>query len=354
MRRRLFLKKSLYTSTAMVIGGRLSLLAETKPKSILVLGGTFFLGPAIVEAALAGGHTVTLFNRGVTYPELFPYVEKLRGFRSPNPDDENLSALGKRHWDVVIDVWPNDPFLAESAARLLAPRTRHYLYVSSIGAYDKIDKPGIDETHPIQQWSSSTASYGPNKAESERRLHSIVGERLTIVRPGPIKGIRSYSSELMTWFRRMLNEQSIIAPGDGSDGVEIVDARDVAAFLLRAIDRSIYGVFNLTGPAMTFREFLEKSKAATDSDAELVWIPLDFLHAQGITDHDFPFLIPGRNTFRISSKKAYDAGWETRPFRDTAFDELESVALLERYRLQDTLPADKQREVLRLWKNRAK
>ncbi|HTF70294.1 MAG TPA: NAD-dependent epimerase/dehydratase family protein [Edaphobacter sp.] len=353
MQRRSFLKHSLYTSATAALSGKVPLLADTKPKDILVLGGTFFLGPAVVEAALAAGHTVTLFNRGVTYPELFPYVEKIRGFRSSNPDDENLSGLGKRHWDVVIDVWPSDPLLAESAAKMLAPRTDHYLYVSSIGAYDNIDKPGIDETHPIQPWNSVTGGYGPEKAESERRLHSIVGERLTIVRPGPIKGVRSYSSEMMTWFRRVLTDQSIIAPGDGSDGVEIVDVRDVAAFLFRAIDRSIYGVFNLTGPAMTYREFLEKCKAATDSDAELVWIPLDYLRTQGISAQDFPFLRPGSNVFRISSKKAYDAGWDTRPFRDTAFDELESVSLLQRYRLQDTLPADKQREVLRSWRSRA-
>ena len=226
-----------------------------------------------------------------------------------------------------------------------------YLYVSSIGAYDNIDRPGIDETHPIQPWSGTAGGYGPDKAESERRLHAIVGERLTIVRPGPIKGVRSYSSELMTWFRRLRNNASIIAPGDGGDGVEIVDARDVAGFLLRAVERSIYGVFNLTGPAMTYREFIEKCKDATDSDAELVWIPLAYLQAQGISAQGFPFLRPGSNIFRVSSEKAYKAGWETRPFRDTAFDELESVALLPRYRLQDTLSSDKQQNILKLWKS---
>lgn len=351
MYRRQVLKGSIYTLAALVAGGNTSLFADTTPKRILVLGGTFFLGPAIVEAALAGGHTVTLFNRGVTNPDLFPYVEKIRGFRSPNSNDENLSGLGRRHWDVVIDVWPSDPSLAESTARLLAPRTLHYLYVSSIGAYDDIDRPGIDETHRIQSWRGTAGDYGPDKAESERRLHAIIGERLTIVRPGPIKGVRGYSSELMTWFRRMQTGASVIAPGDGTDGVEIVDVRDVAGFLLRAIERSLYGIFNLTGPAMTYREFLEKCKNATDSDAELVWIPLPYLQAHGISPQDFPFLRPGSNVFRISSEKAYKAGWETRPFRDTAFDELESVALLPRYRLHDTLSSDKQQDVLKLWKS---
>jgi 2'-hydroxyisoflavone reductase len=195
MQRRSFLKNAFYASAMAAVSGKIPLLAETTPKNILVLGGTFFLGPAVVEAALADGHTVTLFNRGVTNPELFPYVEKLRGFRNANPDDQNLSALGRRHWDVVIDVWPSDPALAESAAKMLAPRTNHYLYVSSIGAYESVNKPGLEEGHPIQSWSSAKGGYGPDKAESERRLHPIIGQRLTIVRPGPIKGARGQSSE---------------------------------------------------------------------------------------------------------------------------------------------------------------
>ena len=211
----------------------------------------------------------------------------------------------------------------------------------------------VDFSLTVTEKSFVTTSYGPDKAESERRLHPIVGERLTIVRPGPIAGIRSYSSGMLPLFRRLQTNQSVIAPGDGSDGVEVIDVRDVAAFLFRAIDRSIYGIFNLTGPTLTYREFLEKCKAATDSDAELVWIPLDYLRTQRISIQDFPFLRPGSNLFRISSKKAYDAGWVTRPFSDTVFDELESMGSLQRYRLQETLPADKEREVLRLWRSRA-
>jgi 2'-hydroxyisoflavone reductase len=353
MQRRSFLKNAFYASAMAAVSGKIPLLAETTPKNILVLGGTFFLGPAVVEAALADGHTVTLFNRGVTNPELFPYVEKLRGFRNANPDDQNLSALGRRHWDVVIDVWPSDPALAESAAKMLAPRTNHYLYVSSIGAYESVNKPGLEEGHPIQSWSSAKGGYGPDKAESERRLHPIIGQRLTIVRPGPIKGARGQSSELLTWFRRMQNGRSVIAPGDGSDGVEIVDVRDVAEFLILAIDRSIYGVLNLTGRSMAYRELLNACKSATHSDAELVWMPLGYLRTQGISAQDFPFLRPGSSIFRISSEKAYNAGWETRPFRDTAFDELASVTQVPRYPLHDTLPPDKQEEVLKLWRNRA-
>src|SRR5215469_311395 len=104
--------------------------ASLEPKRILVLGGTFFLGPAIVEAAIAEGHTVTLFNRRITNPDLFPHVEKLRGFRSGDPNNEDFSALARRHFDAVIDVWPSDPALAASAATFIKERTGHYVYVS--------------------------------------------------------------------------------------------------------------------------------------------------------------------------------------------------------------------------------
>src|SRR6476469_2822126 len=108
MDRRRFIRTSLATSVASLVAPRLSIPAwgrDITPRKILVLGGTNFLGPAVVEAAVVGGHRVTLFNRGSTHPELVPRLEKLRGFLSPDPADENVSSLGQRQWDVVVDVW---------------------------------------------------------------------------------------------------------------------------------------------------------------------------------------------------------------------------------------------------------
>jgi hypothetical protein len=148
-----------------------ALLHASTPKNILVLGGTDFLGPAVVEAALIAGHSVTLFNRGITHPQLFPELEKLHGFRSPDPNNQDLTALAHRHWDVVIDVWPNDPSLAATAAQMLSDRVGHYLYVSSIAAYSwsEFEKPGIDETAPLEPWPGDGRPYNRGKAESERR-----------------------------------------------------------------------------------------------------------------------------------------------------------------------------------------
>ena len=184
MDRRSFIKSSLVVSAASACSSLmdLSALASVAPKRVLVLGGTVFLGPAVVESLIAAGHTVTLFNRGVTNPTLFPNLEKLKGFRSSDAGDEDLSALSRRHFDVVVDVWPNDPAMAASAAEFLRERAGHYLYVSSIAAYDSKEfaKAGTVETAPMEPWNSSGRKYNRGKAESERRLHAILGERIPV------------------------------------------------------------------------------------------------------------------------------------------------------------------------------
>lgn len=369
MDRRGFIKRSLGAGAVSACSSLLpgAALAAAAPKRVLVLGGTLFLGPAIVESAIAAGHTVTLFNRGVTNPSLFPYLEKLKGFRSSDPQDEDLSTLSRRHFDVVVDVWPNDPVMVASAAHFLRDRAGQYLYVSSIAAYDSHEfaRAGVDETAPTEPWNSSGRKYNRGKAESERRLHAMLGDRLTIVRPGPIKGTRDSTPDLLTWLLRAQHGGRHIAPGDGSDPVELVDVKDVARFLVMAIDRSLYGTFNLTGREMNFRQFLGACNAATGSDARFVWIPQDFLRQHGLpTDAElntfagnFPFWRPDpatRGLYQVSSAKAFKAGWQTRPFEETAQDcliDYASMALALDW--NDYLPPGREKQVLDAWARRA-
>ena len=369
MHRRDFIKRSLIATAASACSPLCSTLglATTSPKRILVLGGTLFLGPAIVEAGIAEGHTITLFNRGVTNPDLFPHLEKLRGFRSGDGDDQNLSALGRRHFDVVIDVWPNDPAIVASAAEFLKGHVQHYLYVSSVAAYDskEFDRAGIDENAPLEPWNGLGRKYNRGKAESERRLRAILGEKLTIVRPGPIKGNRDTQPDLLTWLVRAQNGGKHIGPGDGSDPVELVDVKDVARFLMLAIRGSLYGTYNLTGRPMSFRGFLDACNAATQSDAQFVWIPQDFLRKHGLeTDSvlglfagNFPLWRPaGANPglFQISSEKAFHAGWQTRAFQETALDCLTYFrSLSDTLDWSDYLPPDKETQVLDGWAHRS-
>jgi len=369
MDRRDFIKRSFMATVASASSPLFSntALASAAPKHTLVLGGTHFLGPALVEAAIAEGHTITLFNRGVTNPDLFSHLEKLRGFRSSDPGDEDLSALARRHFDVVVDVWPNDPALAASTAMFLKDRVGYYVYVSSVAAYDSKEfaKAGIEENAPLEPWNGPGRKYNRGKAESERRLHAILGEKVTIVRPGPIKGNRDTTPDLLTWLIRAQNGGRHIAPGDGNDQVELVDVKDVARFLTLAIDRTLYGTFNLTGRPMSFHDFLNACNATTRSDAEFVWIPQDFLHQHGLeTDFalglfagNFPFWRPAGampGLWQISSEKAFRAGWKTRAFQETALDCLTYFrSLHETLDWSDYLPADKEKQILDAWEHRS-
>lgn len=363
MNRRTFLKRSARIAMASVCSGLLPAWATIAPKRILVLGGTFFLGPATVDALLADGHTVTIFNRGVTNPDLFPHLEKLRGFRSTDANDQDLSALSHRHFDVIVDVWPNDPALVQSAAEFLKDRAQHYLFVSSIAAYDskEFSKTDIREDAPMEAFNGSGRTYNRNKAESERRLHSIIGDRLTIVRPGPIKGRRDDTPDLLTWLIRAQQGGEHIAPGDGRDPVELVDVKDVARFLALALQRSLYGTFNLTGRSISFREFLDACHAATRSDATFTWIQQSFLHEHGLEPDavlhtfagNFPFWRPDPNNqglFRVSSEKAFQSGWRTRPFEETAFDCLNDFYANHIMEPSALLAPEKEKEVLAAWK----
>jgi len=365
MDRRDFIRRSLIATVASACSSLFSVpaLASVTPKRMLVLGGTQFLGPALVEAAVAEGHIVTLFNRGITNPDLFPHVEKLRGFRSSDAGDQDLSSLAHRHFDVVVDVWPNNPTTVASAAELLKSRVGHYLYVSSIAAYDskELTRAGIEEDTPLEAWNGPARKYSRGKAESERRLHAILGEKVTIVRPGPIKGNRDTTPDLLTWLVRAQNGGQHIGPGDGSDPVEMVDVKDVARFLMLSIDRGLYGTFNLTGKPMSFRDFLDACNATTRSDAQFVWIPQDFLHQHGLESDfalgvfagNFPFwrsagAMPG--LWQISSEKAFRAGWQTRAFQETALDCLTYFhSLGETLDWSDYLSADKEKQVLDAW-----
>jgi 2'-hydroxyisoflavone reductase len=365
MQRRSFIQHGLEalvgTACASVLSN--SSTASASSKHILIIGGTRFLGPAIVEAAITQGHTVTLFNRGVTDRNLFPHVEQLRGFRSADPRDEDLSALTHRHFDVAVDVWPNDPALAASAGDFLKDRVQHYLYVSSIAAYDtkELEKAGLEESAPLEPWNGSARSYSRGKAESERRLHATRGDRITIVRPGPIKGTRDTTPDLLTWLMRAQGGGTHIGPGSGDDPVEWVDVKDVARFLMLAIDRTLYGTFNLAGAPCSFRQFLEACNKALRSNAKFEWIPQAFLKKIGLeTDSalktfagNFPHWRPPGSQpglYQISSSKAFRAGWQTRGFEETALDTLSFFrSQQETLDWEDYLSPEKEQEVLKAW-----
>ena len=181
---------------------------------LLVLGGTKFLGRAAVEAALARGHEVTLFNRGETNPELFPEAEKLRGDRTAD-----LSALDGREWDAVLDPSGYIPSVVRASAEALADSTAHYLFVSSVSVYASLAAP-VDEESPVAELgelpddklTEDYSNYGPLKALCEQAVADVFGERQASVRPGLIVGANDPTGRFTYWPHRVARGGQVLAP----------------------------------------------------------------------------------------------------------------------------------------------
>lgn len=245
------------------------------------------------------------------------------------------------------------------------PTPYHHLYVSSSGVYATHALPNTNEDVPILPYGGNEEDYSPAKAESERRLKAIIGNKLTIVRPTGIAGWRNTGPDILSWLLRAQSGGSHIGPGDGADSFQFVDVKDVARFLIASVERGITGTFNLADRMMSFCAFLAACNKATNSDAEWIWIPKEFLVKEDIADWDH-FIgwrtDPAWAGFaQISSERAFRAGWEPRPFTETAADMLDwyhtpGTKIWDwRDPLQkpwsDPLKPEKEQAVLRAWRS---
>jgi 2'-hydroxyisoflavone reductase len=302
------------------------------PKRILILGGTNFLGPAIVEAARARGHEITLFNRGRTRPGLFPDIEKLRGDRDPKKD-EGLKALEGRTWDAVIDDSGFYPRMVSASARQLAPNVKHYIYVSSISVYARNDEENADESavvatipdRTVETMGPNMENYGALKALCEKAAEEAMPGRTAAVRPGFIVGPDDPTGRFTYWPVRADRGGEILAPGDGRDPVQFIDVRDLGAWLVRTVEAGTTGVFNATGPAkrLTMGALLDACRAAGSAKGTLTWVTPGFLEKQKL---DLPIWAPYEGETRgfhvRSNARALRAGLTFRPVAETVRDTL--------------------------------
>ena len=286
---------------------------------ILVLGGTVFLGRHVAAAALARGHQLTLFTRGVHGAGLFPQAQRLAGDRAGD-----VSALDRGEWDAVIDT---SGYEAEHVGRLcrqLADRVEHYVFVSSCNAYPGWPEERVDEESPV--WQTDDAEYGPQKAAGERAGEAAFPGRFATVRAGLICGPHDNVFRLPWWVRRIAAGGRVPAPGDPAQPVQLIDARDLAAFLLDLAEQRVAGAFNGTAPAgtQTMGEALQAAVAATGADAELVWIPDERLQAAEVEPWvELPLWIPAAafpGTWTIGTARAQAAGLRARPIAETVAD----------------------------------
>ncbi|HEX3474297.1 MAG TPA: NAD-dependent epimerase/dehydratase family protein, partial [Kofleriaceae bacterium] len=253
-------------------------------KSILVLGGTGFLGPHVVTAALARGHTVTLFNRGKTHAELFPEVEKLHGDR-----DGHLEALASRTWDAVVDPSGYVPRIVKASAELLAPRVGHYVFISTISVYARFGAVNPDESLAVATIADPAnedvkANYGALKALSEQAAEAAMPGRVANIRPGLIIGPGDPSGRFTHWPTRLAEGGEVLAPGNGQTKVQYIDGRDLGAWIVRVIEDRTVGTMNALGPEkpVTMKQVLEACNHALGDKALLTWVDADFLDKQGV------------------------------------------------------------------------
>jgi 2'-hydroxyisoflavone reductase len=277
-----------------------------KPLRILILGGTGFIGPHEVTYALSRGHKLTLFNRGRS-PHAWPgEVEELIGDRNTG----DLKALAGREWDVVIDNPTTLPFWVRDAGEALRGKVGQYIFISTISVYAANDSPA-DETAPVAPYTgkdpmAETADtlkghlgelYGPLKAVSEAEAQKQFPGMATIIRPGLIAGPGDETDRFTYWPVRLARGGEVLAPGDGKDPVQLIDARDLAEWTIRMAEQRTFGVFNATGPAAStdMAQMLAASGAAIKAQDKLVWVPAAFLEAQNVSPwSDMPVWVPAQ------------------------------------------------------------
>jgi 2'-hydroxyisoflavone reductase len=328
---------------------------------LLVLGGTLFLGRHLVEAALARGHEVTLFNRGRTNADLFPEAEKLRGDR-----ESDLSALAGRAWDSAVDVAGRKPRVVSPAAELLQTAVDHYTFVSSISAYGDEFPVGLDETLPTAEFAAGTdeddlANYGPCKAECERIVMRLFPHRAFVPRPGLIVGPHDPTDRFTYWPRRVAADGMVLAPGDPGRQVQIIDGRDLAEWIVQMIEAGATGPFNATGPEypLTMGRMLEACRTVTKNDAELVWVTDEFLVSEEVGQWmELPLWLsePALDgMLAVDVSRAIDAGLSFRPLADTIRDTLAWDAERPPDELADGvgLAPEREAELLARWQSRA-
>ena len=332
---------------------------------VLVLGGTGFIGPHTIRYALDRGHTVTMFNRGRTNPELFPEVERLVGDRN-----DDLESLRGRDWDVVLDLPATNPQWVKDSAELLADHAELYVHISTLSVYSDNSIIGLDEaTGPtfrredVDLPEDGRLPYGLAKTLAEEEARVAFGGRALIIRPGLIVGPGDPTDRFTYWPVRVDRGGEVLAPGDGTDQAQIIDARDLMAFTVDMAERNMVGTYNAVGPEspLSMIEMLAGCRAVTTGPCSFTWVTPQFLAEQGVRGwSDMPVWVPpapemaGFSAF--SNTKAVAAGLTFRPLADTARDTIEWHAtrpVEQRENMRSGVSAEREAELLEAWHSRS-
>jgi 2'-hydroxyisoflavone reductase len=339
---------------------------------ILVIGGTRFVGRTFVEAAVAGGHDVTLFHRGRTGADAFPQARHLLGDR-----DLDLSALAEGEWDATVDVCGYFPRQVHGLADALGGRGGHHLFVSSVSAYAEPPAPGITEDAPlagladegVQEVTAET--YGGLKAVCERVAVQRHGVSTLLVRPTYVVGPWDHTGRFTYWVRRIARGGDVLVPGPADQAVQVVDGRDMGAWMVKLLASGESGAFHAATPPppFTMGDLVESVAAAVaPAGTRLVWADAEWLAAQrdaGPTDGATDGTADGPETRdwwplwnggvqewagNVDPAAAYRTGLDPRPLAQTVPDTLDHPGTPEVEGVAPT--AEREAELLAAWSAR--
>jgi 2'-hydroxyisoflavone reductase len=312
---------------------------------LLVLGGTKFLGRAVVGAALGRGHETTIFTRGQTNADLFPEAEHLVGDRT-----SDLAALDGRRWDAVVDTSGYVPHVVRASAELLSPASEHYTFVSSISVYREFSQPVHEESpldelaegQPADELLSDYANYGALKVLCEREVIEAFAGRALAVRAGLIVGPHDPTGRFTYWPHRLARGGEVLAPGPPERPVQFVDVRDLAEWIVSASEQQLTGAFNATSEPYSFADVV--------AGADVTWVDDAFLREHGVGEWmELPLWIadePGQERFHeVDTTKAHGAGLRHRPLAETIEATLAEAATVNGVGLS----AEREAELLRDW-----
>jgi 2'-hydroxyisoflavone reductase len=280
---------------------------------LLVLGGSAFVGRAVVEEGVARGYDVTTFNRGRGWAH--PAATALHGDRLDWP-----GVAGE--WDLVVDTWAQDPAAVAASANGLRDQAGKYVYISSCSVYAPPPKMGADESTPTVEPGAD--DYASVKRGGEVAVLDAFGtHRTTLLRPGLILGPHEDVGRLPWWLQRLARGGETLAPGPQDLPLQLIDARDLAAFALDA-PSGTYNAISRRGHT-TMSALLEAAREVAGSRATLRWVDPTILAQHDVEAWtELPIWLPPDHEYAAlhghDVERAHAAGLTTRPAEDTVRD----------------------------------
>lgn len=298
---------------------------------LLVLGGTVFLSREVAAEALRRGHEVVCASRGRSGG--VPPGARLVRWDRDEPAPAELTDLAADHpFDAVVDVARLPSHVRQATTAL---PDAHWVFVSTVSVYaDDSDPggPGVGALHqPLDDdvdLAESPEAYGPMKVACEGIVRDTVASAC-VVRPGLIVGPGDPSGRFTYWAHRLTGPGEVVAPGRPDDTVQVIDVRDLAAWIVTLAEERTTGVLDGVGEPLPFGDLLQSCADATagPDTGPLVWVDQDFLTAQGIEPWTGPDSLPlwlprpeYDGMLAHDAQPAIDAGLRLRPVAETCRD----------------------------------